>query len=196
VALTVAAPLASRLCTDLTVAEHKRLNGVVYQGIVCASLLLDRPLSPNYLTYITDADVPFTAVVEMTSLVDPAPLGGQALVYLPRYVTADDPAWGWSDDEVEDRFTAALSRIYPVFADREVRAFRVSRVRQVLALATLGYSSRLPGFDTSVPGVHLVTSAQIVNGTLNVDETVQLAERAATHLLTARRSEPVRGAVP
>jgi hypothetical protein len=33
-----------------------------------------------------------------------------------------------------------------------------------------------------VPGLHLVNSAHIVNGTLNVNETVQLAEDAARGL--------------
>ena len=51
-----------------------------------------------------------------------------------------------------------------------------------MPLPTLGYSSRVPPQDTSVPGLHLVNSAHIVNGTLNVNETVQLAERAALRL--------------
>ena len=45
-------------------------------------------------------------------------------------------------------------------------AFRVSRVRQVLAVSTLSYSERLPPMVTSVPGLYVVNSAHIVNGTL------------------------------
>ena len=60
-------------------------------GVVCASLLLERPLAPYYLTYITDPDTPFTAVVEMTQFVDPAEMGGKTLVYLPKYVSPEDP---------------------------------------------------------------------------------------------------------
>ena len=60
------------------------LQAIRYQGIVCASLLLERPLSPYYLTYITD-EAPFTAVVEMSALVDRQHFGGRSLVYLPRY---------------------------------------------------------------------------------------------------------------
>ena len=55
-------------------------------------------------------------------------------------------------------------------------------MRRVFPIPTLGYSRRVPPMTTSVPGLHLVSSAQIVNGTLNVNETVELAERAArTH---------------
>ena len=87
-------------------------------------------------------------------------------------------------------FVVGLERMYPGFSRSDVACFRVSRVPEVFAIPTLGYSTRVPPMATSVPGVHLVTSAQIVNGTLNVNETVGLAERAARSLLgDARASE-------
>lgn len=190
VAVTAAAPVAARLVPGLAGHERALLEGVRYQGIVCASLLLRRPLAGFYVTNITDGWVPFTGVIEMSALVDRRQLGGNALVYLPRYVTADDPFADLSDDEVQTRFVAALERMYPHFRADDVLAFRVSRVRYVLPVPTLGYSRRLPPVTTSVPGVHLVSSAQIVNGTLNVNETVQLAERAAATLGAAGRTGP------
>ena len=51
-------------------------------------------------------------------------------------------------------------------------------VRHVFPIPTIGYSNRVPPIQTSVPGVYLVSSAQILNGTLNVNETLQLAARA------------------
>ena len=73
--------------------------------------------------------------------------------------------------------------MYPDFRREDVVAFQVSRVRRVFALSTLGYSKRLPPMQTSIPGLHIVNSAHILNGTLNVNETVQLAERAAAGFL-------------
>src|SRR5262249_37501559 len=89
VVVTTTAHLAADLCPDLTAQEATRLRGVRYMGIVCASLLLNRPLGPYYLTYITDPSTPFTAVVEMTAFVDPAELGGHHLVYLPKYLAPE-----------------------------------------------------------------------------------------------------------
>ena len=175
VVLTAPAPVAARLCGQLTESEADRLSGVEYLGIVCASLLLRKPLSPYYVTNLTDA-APFTGVIEMTALVDPAEFGGRTLVYLPKYATADDPVWSRSDDEVRAEFVAALTRLYPGVYEEDVLAFRVSRVRHVFALTTLDYSDRVPPRETSIPGLFLVNSAQIVNATLNVNETVRLAE--------------------
>lgn len=190
VVLTVPAPLASELCPGLGEGEKQRLRGVTYQGIVCASLLMKEPLSGFYVTNITVPDVPFTAVIEMSALVEPSRLGGNALVYLPKYVGSDDPVFELPDAEIRESFLAALERMYPGFRRSDVRCFRISRVRHVFPLATVNYSDRLPPLAASVPGVHLVSSAHVLNGTLNVNSTLRLAESAAAGLLSdARRAE-------
>jgi len=181
VVVTTTPSLAARLCPDLATDERDLMEGVRYQGIVCASLLLSRPLSPYYLTYITD-DVPFTAVVEMSAFVDRSQFARHSLVYLPKYVPPDDPLFDASDEDIRAAFLPALQAMYPELSGDDVLSFRVSRVRQVFPVPTVGYSDRLPPTDTSIPGLHLVSSAHIVNGTLNVNETVQLAEAAARRL--------------
>ena len=179
--VTVPAPRAVEIVPTLRADERRRLTNKRYQGIVCASALLDRPLGPYYVTNLTDP-APFSAVIEMSALVDRSEFGGAALVYLPKYVAPDDPLFERSDADIEAEFVSALERMYPEFRREQVRAFRISRVRHVFPIATLGYSADLPSIGTSVPGLYVVNSTQIVNGTLNVNETVQLAERALAHV--------------
>jgi protoporphyrinogen oxidase len=175
VVVTAASPVAARICEGLADDEQRALQAIRYQGIVCMSVLSRKPLAPYYLTYITD-DVPFTAVVEMSAFVDRSFFGGHSLVYLPKYVAPDDPLFASSDEEIESRFLDALFRMYPSIGADDIITCRTSRVRQVFAIPTIGYSRALPPTATSVPGVHILNSAHIVNGTLNVDETVQLAD--------------------
>jgi hypothetical protein len=53
----------------------------------------------------------------------------------------------------------------------------------MLALTTLNYSDEArPPMRTSLPNVYIVNSAQIVNGTLNVNETIGLANASAREL--------------
>jgi len=181
--LTAPTPVVSRLCPALTEAEHERLSRVTYQGVVCASLLLTRPLGGYYVTNLTDDWVPFTGVIEMTALVDPAELGGHHLVYLPKYLVQSDDFWTRSDDSIRAELTGALQRIYPDLRDDEILAFKVARARHVQALPTLDYSrSVVPPTKTSMRHVYLVNGAQIVNGTLNVNETVGLANQKAVEI--------------
>ncbi len=180
---TCAAPIATRVCAGLSEAEKQRHNAILYQGIVCASLVLERPLAGAYLTYITDETIPFTTVIEMSSLIDRAEIGGRHLVYLPKYLPLDDPLLEAGDDEIEAAFVPALLRMFPDLSREEIKAFKVTKTRHVLAVSTLNYSDNLPPMATSVPGLYIVNSAQIVNGSLAVDESVNLANEAAAMLM-------------
>jgi protoporphyrinogen oxidase len=178
VVLTLPSAVIPTLCPTLTEDEKRAHAQIEYLGILCASVVLRRPLSHYYVTNITDSGIPFTAVIEMTALVDPQELGGHHLVYLPRYATQEDEAWQWSDEELRRRFLACLAKMYPHFTEEQVVDFRVSRVRHVMALPTLGYSGRLPDVVTSIPGLFVLNSAQITEGTLNVNEVLEIVEQA------------------
>lgn len=191
---TLPAGPTAAICPDLSPEVRARLGGVVYQGIICASLVIDRPLGGHYLTYLTDEDLPFTAIVETSALTGTERFGGKTLAYLPRYVTQDDPFWALDDEAVQDRFLGGLARVIPGFDRGAVRAFRLARVRQVMAVPTLGYSDKVPGVATNLPGFHIVNSAQITDGTLNVDATLGVVERALPQLLGAGARHKVRDA--
>jgi protoporphyrinogen oxidase len=183
VILTVPASRIPALCPQLSAAEQERLGLVVYQGVLCASMLIKKPLATYYVTNITDGWVPFTGVIEMTTLVDKERFGGNSLVYLPRYLAQDDPFWKATDDEVRTTFLEAIEKMYPAFKRDDVLEFRIARARDVLAISTLDYSAAaLPAARTSLANVFVVNSAQIASGTLNLNETVGLANRQAATL--------------
>lgn len=192
VVVTVPSPVAVDIIPGLSSSERDAHLGIMYQGIVCASLLLDRPLSPFYVTNITDPAAPFTGVIEMSTLVDTVEFGGRSLVYLPKYVPPDDPMFEEPDDVIIERFTAALAAMHPQFESDQIVAHAVARARYVLPLSTVGYSDRLPSMQTSVPGVYVVNSAHIVNGTLNANETVGLANRSVPVVTSVERSGSLR----
>ena len=176
VAVTAAAPLAARLCDGLTDDEVARLEAIRYLGIVCPSVVLRKPVPDFYVTNITDPGLPFTGIINMSALI--GPINGHTLLYLPRYLSPTDPLFEQSDTAIEDSFLGGLRRVFPHLTAEDVVAVRTSRVRAVMALPMLNYSERVPRIETSVPGLYLVSSTNIVNGTLNVNESVQLADSA------------------
>ena len=181
--LTVPSPISARICQGLAVNERSRLNNTQYVGLVCASFLLKKPLSNFYITYIADSSVPFTSVVEMTALVDRHYFGGNSLVYLPKYVPADDPVFSLSDKEVEEKFFEALLRLFPHLQQDDIVASRIARDPYVFVPTGLNHSDGLQPIKTSIPGVHIVNSAQIVNGTMNIDESFRLVSSAMSEIL-------------
>lgn len=181
VVLTTTPRAAAALLPALAPAARSRMDGVRYQGVICASVVLREPLTRYYLTYLMD-DLPFTAIVEMTALIPREWVGGHTLVYLPRYCAPDDPGFAHTDDELAAEFLAGLRRVHPL-GPADVLAVKIARTREVFPVPTLGYSETVPPMNTGLPGVSLVSSAQIVNGTLNVNEAVELGERSVAALV-------------
>lgn len=188
VVVTVPGMHAARMCSSLTGAERERLAALRYQGVVCASVVLKTPLRGRYLTYVADESIPFTGVIEMTAVVDRDTFGGLSLVYLPHYLPADHPMFDEDEDAIRSRSLEKLKAMYPHIVDEDVVAFRVSRARTVMAVQSLDYSKAVPPMGTTVDGLHIVNSAQIINGNLNVDEMIGLADRASRTLLSQAAS--------
>lgn len=171
------------IADGLTKAETEQHNNIKYLGVICPSILLKRSISPYYVTNITDTWPPFTGIIEMTALIDKNEVKGNHLVYLPKYVNPDDELFNKSDEELREIFLGALYKMYPNLSDDDVHFWGVSKARIVFALPTIGYSKKVPGVTTSLKNYYIVNSAQIINGTLNVNETIQVAETKLKEIL-------------
>ena len=164
--------------------EKDKHRNVKYLGVICPSVLLSKAISHYYVTNITDTGTPFTGIIEMTALIDKKKeLKGKNLVYLPKYVNQDDSLFESSDTEIRKIFLGTLLKMYPQLSESDVLYFGVAKARVVFALPTIGYSESLPGIQTSIDNFFIVNSAQIINGTLNVNETIQVAESKLKEIL-------------
>jgi protoporphyrinogen oxidase len=175
VILTCPSAVAAEIVLGLSATEKRQMANIRYQGVVCASLLTKASLSPYFVTNLTDP-APFTSVIEMSALVDKREFDHCSLLYLPKFASADDQIFRMSDAEIQELFLSGLEKMYRHFKRKDVVAFRVSRVPSVFPIPVLNYSSGLTPKKTRVDGVYVVNSSHTANGTLNVNETVALAE--------------------
>ncbi|MCC9655107.1 NAD(P)/FAD-dependent oxidoreductase [Rhodopirellula halodulae] len=174
---TIASPVIADTVPQLSDEEKKRHRGIRYLGVVCASMLMKKPISEYYVTNITDTWVPLTAVIEMSTIVNSeSQLGGNHLVYLPKYLPDDHEGLNESDEDYKEKCLSTLEKMYDHFSRDQVIDFKIARAKYVAALATIDYSTRLPNVVSSVPGFYALNSAHIVKGNLNVNETITLGE--------------------
>ena len=87
------------------------------------------------------------------------------------------------DAEIRKLFLDALYKMYPDISEDDLLFWGVSKARVVFALPTINYSKNIPGINTSMGNYYIVNSAQIINGTLNVNETIQVAENKLKEIL-------------
>jgi protoporphyrinogen oxidase len=177
----VAPAIVGRIADGLTADEQRRFAGIDQVGVICATVVLRRKLTDFYLSYLMDADVPFTAVVEWTALTGTADYNGDHVVYLPRYCEGSDERYGWSDEAIGREFVAGLRSLHPSLVDADIKAVAITRAKEVYAVPTLGFSDAMPPIATSIPGLFAVSAGNLPYATLNVDDTLSLVDEVLDH---------------
>jgi protoporphyrinogen oxidase len=172
-----------KIAEELTDIEKKQHNDIQYLGVICPSVLLKKSISPYYVTNITDTWPPFTGIIEMSALIDRNEIKGNHLVYLPKYVNPQDELFDKSDEELQTLFLGSLYKMYPNLSQNDLNFWGTSKARIVFALPTINYSKKVPKVTTSLGNYYIINSAQIINGTLNVNETIQVAETKLQEIL-------------
>jgi len=182
----------ARITPGLHPVYVNQLQAVKYLGVVCVALLLKRPLSACYVTNLVDDTLPFTGVIEMTSLVSQEETQGRHLVYLPKYTTPGDPTFSLSEVEIWRQMKAGLLRMHRDLKDEDIEKVFVFRERYVQPLPVLHYSRLVPTMETNIPGLFLANSTFVINKTLSRDQMVVIARQAADKIL---RTQGVRKAI-
>lgn len=155
---------------------------VHYLGVACVLLVLSRSLSPYYVINLLDKELPFTGIIEATNVVSPDELGGNHLVYLPKYMPKGDAMSDMSDSDLIHLFIDKLKLVFPDLKDSEIRHSLVFREECVQPLQELHSMERKLSIHTPIPSLYLVNTAMILNSTLNNNAVISLAKHAAARI--------------
>lgn len=177
VVMTMQGAIASRLMPSAPSAYRAELERLPYLGIVCPLLVLDKPLSGTWTINIADRSIPFTGIIETTSYIDPALVGGHHLVYVPKYTAPGSKWFTASDAEITRAWLDGLARIVPGFSPSSIRYLQIHRERFVDPLHRIG-APGVPGMET-IPGLCLATTAQIYPALTNGESVTRHASAAA-----------------
>ena len=184
VILTVSGPVALKLLgSQVLQANRDEIDNIQYLGVVCLFLVLKRPLSSYYVINIIDAGFPFTGIIEVTNIVDPKEISGRHLVYLPKYVTPDDPVNKMGDPEIKTLFLKKLKKVYPDLSNGDIEHARVFREPFVQAVQDLNFAEHDERVSTQMEGVYLANSSMIQNSTLNNNAAIILAKEVVSKMV-------------
>jgi protoporphyrinogen oxidase len=149
--------LASALDGDYV----RRLERIPTIGIFCLFLRLTEQVTPFFWVNTHDPRVPFAGMIEYTNL-NPLPeLGGDRILYVPQYLSAEDPRYAQSDEEVLRSYTDALALINPAFDRRWVTFSAVFRERFAQPICLTDYRTTTPSIQTPLANLFLTDSSQL-----------------------------------
>jgi protoporphyrinogen oxidase len=185
VVATVPLPVLEHMLSAPDAARLDLPPTTTFLGIVCGLLLLDRQLTPYYTLNITDDDVPFTGVIETTNMIAPRHVGGNHLVYLPKYVAPDSAYARLSDEELKALYAEHLGQMFPAFRASWIKHAFVFRERHVEPLHQIGKRRPTVPIRTPIEGMYIVNNGQIYPELTNCQSSVRHAQRAIPIVLEA-----------
>jgi protoporphyrinogen oxidase len=158
-------------------------------GIFCLFLRLARPVTPFFWVNTNDRRVPFAGMIEYTNL-NPLPeLQGDTILYVPQYLSADDPRYAQSDEEVLRRYTDALALVHPAFDRSWVKFSAVFRDRFAQPICLTDYRVTTPSVQTPVQNLFLTDSCQLHPHDRTISGSFGLGLEAARRAIQALDAE-------
>jgi len=187
VLVTTAPETLARLVPDLPPEYAEQLGKIEYLANTCLVLTLKQSLSSTYWLNIGDTDVPFVAVIEHTNFRPRSEYGGHHLVYLSRYMAADDPYYAMPPQDLFQAYLPHLQKMFPAFSADWVEAVHAWRARYAQPVIVRHYSQLRPSLRTPVTNLWLSCMASIYPEDRGMNYAVAYGQQVAQAMLADAR---------
>lgn len=126
-----------------------------------------------------DNEIPFLALVEHTNFVDKKYYGGDHLLYMGDYVSADHPYFKMTKAEIEALFLPQLSKFNPNFDREWVRKTWLFKASYAQPIPLVNHSQNIPNLQTPIPGLYFASMSQVYPWDRGTNFAVQMGRHVA-----------------
>lgn len=155
---------------------------VKYQHVLCALLRLKRSVSNYYWVNLVAEEMPFVVMVEHTNLVEPKEYGGEHIVYLVKYCSADDDFFLKDDAFIKDKARAALRKLSPGIEASDIIKEEIFRGRHAQPVFCKGFAE-IKNTLAGCRELTLLDSTQAYPYSRSTNSAVFMAKSAAQEFL-------------
>jgi protoporphyrinogen oxidase len=141
-------------------------------AVACVVHKLRRSVSPNFWINISDPTIGVPGLVEFSNL---RPTG-DVIVYVPYYMPADHPKFGWSDQALLDESFGYLQRINPALTAADRIDGHVGKLRYAQPVCDVGFADRIPPVRTAVDGLYVADTSFYYPEDRGVSESIKFAK--------------------
>lgn len=181
---TTSPRLLRKLAPQITGAYAQQLDSLRSIGAVVVILALKQQLLKDGTYWLNlPTTFPFLALVEHTNYLEREHYGGDYLVYCGDYVAPTHEYFQLSEDELAERYIAALPTFNPSFSRDWIRKRWVFRAPYAQPLPTVNHSQNIPAIRTPVAGLYWASMSQVYPWDRGTNYAVEIGRRAAHHIM-------------
>lgn len=159
--VTVPSGAFARMVVGAPQEYLEQLRSIEYLGARLLVFSSAQNLSEAYWHNINDTEIPFVVFINHTRLVGTDAYRGYHVYYVAAYLPMDHELYLAGTEELERRWFAGITRVFPEFDPdviREKHYFRFGNAQHVVGL---DYASKIPDHRTALPGIYLANFSQI-----------------------------------
>ena len=184
---TVPVPhVAQGLLSDVRGPYFDGLRQLEYIDVRVMVMRLRQRFSTYFWMNIGDPEINLPGIIEYTNLNSCPDLGGDAILYLPQYLSVSHPLYNVADQDLFDLYCKYLHQINPAFEANWVRDYWVHRDRFAQPICDLSFSERIPSIQTPIESLYMTDSYQLHPDDRTVCGSTDLGREAARLILNRR----------
>lgn len=184
---TIPIPLFRRLINNVDGSYFENLHSLEYIDVLVMVLHLSQRFSRHFWMNINDPQIDLAGIIEYTNL-NPSPqLGGDAILYVPQYLTNDHPFYQMPGEQLFDLYCSYFSLIRTDFNKDWVKGYWIFRNRYAQPICEIGFSKHIPDIQTQIPNLYLTDSYQVHPDDRSISNSSGLGIKAARLILNRKR---------
>lgn len=138
-----------------------KLRSIEYLGAICLVFTSSQSLGDFYWINVNEPDAPFLVFIQHTRLIGPENYGGKNVYYIGAYLAPNGKTYSLPDAELTRHWFDYLKRMFPAFDVSRVDERHVFRFAAAQHIVDTAYESKIPDYQTPLPGVFLANFSQI-----------------------------------
>ncbi len=140
-------------------------------GVACIIHKLKKSVSPNFWVNISEQGITVPGFVEFSNL---RPCD-ETIVYVPYYMPANHPKFGWNDQALLDESFGYLQRINASLTQSDRIDGYVGRLTYAQPVCDVGFAARIPKPNTNVEGLVIADTCFYYPEDRGVSESIKFA---------------------
>ena len=156
-----------------------QLRSIGYLGATCLIFTSEQNLGDFYWVNINEPDAPFLVFINHTRLVGRDLYQGKNVYYLGAYLEPEGKIYSLSDDELAKLWFPYLKKMFPEFDATQVLERHTFRFKAAQHIVDTDYESKIPAYQTPLPGIFLANFSQIFPEDRGTNFSVREGEKIA-----------------
>ena len=154
-------------------------------GVVCAVLLIKKPITPYMWLNVSSDKIPFVGVIDYTHLNPDYSINGNRIIYVPDYVSTDHEHYNINKDQLLKKVFDSLKIINPEFKNEWVEESFVFKAPYAQNIPFRNFEERVIPNKSCIEGLFIADWSQFYPWDRGLSNSIKIAKSVVTEIINS-----------